>query len=216
MKNALIATFCILVAALLIGQRFGFVWAGGSGYDPERVSGIIGLVGVPTIDRVGKERDAVLWQSVQRGEMVRTGPGQRVMIQLSFADVVSLDENTDLIVETNTTDAIVLKLIRGRVYLDTHTAADSSGEPVTIKTNFTRSTIRYGALSVVNYDFLETVSVIPLETTADIIVRNNNPFTSDKAVNIHETNPVSVVETIFDPTAGTIAGFYDWAIAGEN
>jgi len=219
MKNGLIATFGLLVTILLIGQRLGFVWAGGTGFVPEREAGVTEMVGTVEIDRNGTIRDAQIWHPVKRGEIVRTGPGERVRLQLSFAHEVALDENTDLTIASNTTDEIVLRLGRGRIYLDAHTDAISDrtwADHVTVDTNFTRSTIQYGALSVVNYDFLETVSIIPVGTPALILVENSQVFSTEKPVDIHETSPVSIVETRFDPSAGAAADFYAWSIKKEN
>lgn len=215
MKYAPHAILAVLVAALLGGQRFGFAWAGGTGYVPERGAAVIEMTGIAAIDRNGTVRDAELWHAVRRGETIRTGPGERARLQLSFAHEIALDENTDLTITSNTTDGIVVRLSRGRIYVNTHMDANTErvwGDHVTVETNFTSSTIRYGALSVVNYDFRETVSVAPVGTAADISVENGDSLSTEKPVDIHETSPVSITEASFDPSSGAAADFYAWAI----
>src|SRR5690348_16788070 len=110
MKYALPATFGILVATLLVGQRFGFAWAGGTGYVPENEAGVVAMVGTATIDRNGTVRDAELWKPILRGETIKTGENVRVKLQLNFADTIALDRNTDVTIEENDTDGIRLRL----------------------------------------------------------------------------------------------------------
>lgn len=214
MKYVPHAMFVTIVAVLLVGQRLGFAWAGGTGYVPERDAGVVGMVGTADVDRNGTIRDAELWQPVRRGETVRTGPGERVRLRLSFAHEIAMDENTDLTVVTNTTNGIVVRLSRGRIYANTHMGPDTENVwgALDVETNFTRSTIAYGAMSVVNYDFRETVSIAPVDTPVNIALDDGQSFATEKPVDIHETPPVSVTETTFDPTSGSAAEFYDWAI----
>lgn len=185
MKYAPHAIFGLIVAALLVGQRFGFVWAGGDGYRPERGAVVVGME-----------------TAYRRGETVRTGPDERLKIRVGTRGVIALDQNSDLVLTRTTDESVVVHLVRGRIYADF---------PLTVTTNGTRSTIRSGALSVVNYDFIETVSVVPFGASVEITVKPDRSLATETPVNVHETPPVSVVEAGFNPNAGEVDGFYDWA-----
>ena len=203
----LLPAFGILVALLLIGARLQFGWAGGDGYKPQEPAGILAIVGTPDIDREGSHRAAVQTGSLLRGETIRTGFGERVKLQCNFGYQVWLDENTDLAVVENTKDRVVLRLIRGRIYADTQEFTDIP-EGLTVQTNDVRATVKTGKLHVVNYDFLETVSIAPIETTASVSVHGGLPFFSPTALSIHETDPVSVTQSDFNMAAAP--AFMEW------
>ena len=208
--RATIAIFVLLVATLLVGQRFGFGWAGGSGYVPSQSARIIAMVGTPTIDRNGTVRGAGLWQSVRRGETVRTVAGQRIKLQLDLGHSVSLDENTDVTIEENDADGIRLKLIRGRVYADA-TPIDGLAKTLSIDTLASRSTITTGAITVVNYDFLWKVSIAPIDTEADVVVGGDMDFPTRSPININDaTANVIGGAASFNMSAPDVADFYAW------
>lgn len=196
MKYAPQAIFAVLLAALLVGQRFGLEWAGGTGYLPE--------IGAYAADGT----------HYARGETASTPADGRTYLRIGTPGSIAalaevwLDENTDITLEQTNGNGVTIRLGRGRIYAVAH----DPEFPFTVTTNFTRSAIVGGSVSVVNYDFRETVSVIPLETTAVIQVRDLEDFSTEKPVDIHETSPVSVTETTFDPSSGAAAEFYAWAI----
>ncbi|OGL95202.1 hypothetical protein A2348_02675 [Candidatus Uhrbacteria bacterium RIFOXYB12_FULL_58_10] len=196
MKYAPIAIFSVLLASLLIGQRFGFVWAGGSGYDPE----------TGAYDASGTYYD--------RGETVSTAEQDRTYLRVGTPGDIAmlaelwLDHDTEIILDQTNSKRVTVRIIRGRVFAVAHDAQ----HPFTITTNAVQSTIFGGSLSVVNYDFRETVSVIPINTTALVLVKNAEVFETEKPVDIHETSPVSILDTTFDPSSGAAADFYAWAI----
>lgn len=195
MKYTLPAMFGVIVAVLLIGQRFGFVWAGGTGYVPEL--GAISDSGVRYV----------------RGETVATGADERTALRIGVpGDIAALadiwlDQNTTLILESTNDNGVTVRLVRGRLY----SVAHDPSHPLSVTTNFTRTEIVGGALSVVNYDFRETVSIIPTRGTATVRVQGMDAFETEKPVDVHETQPVSVTDATFDPNAGAAADFYRWA-----
>ncbi len=184
MKYAPHAIFALIVVTLLVGQRFGFVWAGGNGYIPQRTVAIVGS-------------DA----TYQRGQTISTKAGEREKLSVA-AVLIALDENTTLTIENAQDGKVSVKLSRGRLY--------ASG-PLTVTTNFTSTTIASGAISVVNYDFLETVTVAPLGTSAMVTTKGSAPIDIQKPVNVHETPPVSIIKTPFDTNAASVADFYHYA-----
>lgn len=197
MKYAPHAIFAVLVAALLIGQRFGFVWAGGTGYVPE--------VGAYNASGV----------HYGRGETVSTGADDRTYLRVGQpGDIAALaelwlDRSTDVVLDQTNGNGVTVRLIRGRILAVAHDAE----HPFTIKTNFTQSAIFGGTLSAVNYDFRETVSLAPIDTSVVVTVKDTEAFTTETPVDIHETAPVSITESTFDSTSGAAAEFYAWALA---
>lgn len=185
MKYAPHAIFAVLVATLLVGQRFGFAWAGGDGYHPQQTATVVGSS-----------------KSIRRGETVSTGSGERTRLVIG-AQSISLDENTDVVLADLRDESLAIRLVRGRIYVD---------GPVTVSTNFTSTTTASGALTVVNFDFLETVSIAPFFTTATVTTKGSPSVTTEKPVSIHETPPVSIVEIPFDTNAASVADFYRWAM----
>lgn len=186
MKYAPHAILAVLVATLLVGQRLGFVWAGGDGYRAQPGAIVVGS-----------------GEKIERGEWIMTGAAERIKITIGTTTEIALDQNTDLVLVDTDEDNPVVHLRRGRIY--------ASG-PLTVNTNFTSTQIANGAVSVVNYDFRETVSIAPVETVAMISIDTDQSFQTEKPVDIHETSPVSVIETMFDPSSGAAADFYSWAI----
>ncbi len=185
MTKYLTILFVLIVSTLLVGQRFGFVWAGGDGYRPQNVATV-----VPGDD------------TYRRGETVSTKPGERKRIVVGVQSI-ALDENTDVVLSDLRNESLAIRLIRGRVYVD---------GPVTVTTNFTSTTTDSGALTVVNYDFLETVSIAPFFANATVFVKGGDALTTEKPVSAHETPPVSIVEIPFDTNAASVADFYRWAM----
>jgi hypothetical protein len=200
MTRFLTILFVLMVTTLLVGQRFGFAWAGGDGYRPQRIA-TISQVSPP--DRQEGSGVVVLNATYRRGETVSTGPGERKRIVVATQSI-ALDENTDVVLNDLRDDSLAIRLVRGRIYVDGR---------VTVTTNFTSTTITSGAISIVNYDFLETVSIAPLQNAlAIVMVAKTEVFTTKKPVNVHETPPVSTVEIPFDVTAASVAEFYQWAM----
>ena len=185
MKYVPHAIFGLIVATLLVGQRFGFVWTGGDGYRPQRTATI--------------EASA---ESYRRGETVSTGPGERKRLVIA-SQSIAIDENTDVVLSDMRDESLSIKIVRGRIYVD---------GPITVTTNRTSTSAESGALSIVNYDFLETLSIAPFFATATVEIIGYTPIATEKPVSIHETQPVSIVEIPFDTSAASVADFYRWAM----
>lgn len=183
--NTKLTILVIAIAALLIvGQQFGFEFAGGDGYRSS--------LAVQTTN-----------QSFKRGETIETADSPEVAI-IGDATIV-LDARTTLVLERLFQDDLQFHLTRGRIVVDSPTA-------LTINTNFTKNTLLEGGrASFVNFDFLEQVSVIPLETTVVIETGNTQRITTIP-LNIHETgNPITFDSFEFDPTKDSIKDFYEFA-----
>ncbi len=217
MKYVPHAIFAFLVMSLLVGQRFGFVWAGGTGYILERNAGIVALIGEPRIDRMGETRAAELWHSVDRGETIVTQSTERLMLQLDFTHTIALDENTTITIVENTREAIRIHLTKGRIYADTHVTDgsetnDQVATQLSIWTDRTESSIESGAMTVVNYDFLEKVSVLPINTIVTITTKSEPTFTTIHPITIDDVyGEILEPNATFNVNAPDVVDFYEWA-----
>jgi hypothetical protein len=193
----LLIPFALILGALLIGQRFGFAWAGGNGYVPE--------IGAYAEDGT----------HYRRGETVMTGVDERLYLRVGVPGSIGsnaefwLDRNTEMTLDRTNDHVVAVRLVRGRIYAVSH----MPNAPLVIRTNFTQSDVPpgFGAVSVVNYDYLETVSVIPFNTKMTVTTRESEPVGIEKPVNVHETPPISIVEFSFDPSVPDVAEFYAWS-----
>lgn len=206
------ASFALLIGILLIGQRFGFLWAGGEGYEPNLPIEILEVqdaedgqadVFVTTPGREGQG----LGFTAKRGQTLHTESG-RALIQIGDTRI-AVDERTDLEFVATTEDAVVLRMPRGRIYVDRPTAEGT----FTLKTNYSESTFRAGTASFVNYDFREVVSVIPITGSISVTTaQDGNMEETQVPLDVHETEPVTRTNTLFNITEGAGAEFYAWAL----
>ncbi|KKR86266.1 MAG: hypothetical protein UU48_C0015G0013 [Candidatus Uhrbacteria bacterium GW2011_GWF2_41_16] len=198
--------FLLLLTTTLIAAHFGFVWAGGSGYKLLYSSHIQEITGTVRIDHAGTEYLGKQNDVLRRGEIIQTEDGSRLFFEIGSDVRVALDERSILVLNRLSQNDISLHLTAGRIFIFT-----SKTHPVTLTTLHTKETILEGALSIVNYDFQQTVSVIPFKTATEVTVRKNKSFLTSTAVNIRETDPSEITESAFNADAPSVAAFYDWA-----
>ena len=196
--------FLALVASLLVGARFGYVWAGGEGYEPNLAVRLVAGEGIEG-DRGGRIRPVVEGDVFVRGERIMTGDAERALVQIGKV-LLALDERTDVVLERTNASGITLRLVRGRIVV----VADPSVEETIVLTNKTESGIIEGALSVVNYDFQQAVQVVPIGTVAYVLTDAGATLTTTP-VFIQEADPITIEDSTFDPTDANIAAFYQWA-----
>lgn len=203
--NVLTGVLLVLVAGVLVGQRV---------FVPTLGIGLTITEGPVFIDRNGIDREGIVSQKIRRGEVVQTGEDGRAQIHLGFATEIFLDENTDLRIDLLDPTHPTATLLRGRIYVDTHTdrAGATQEGPLTLKTLRTSVTLPFGKLSLVNYDFKETLAVYPIETSVIVTEPTGDIITTSEPGELHETVPVSWTTTTFDPTSGSATEFYTWAI----
>ena len=206
-NRVLIGLFFFGTAALLIGQRFGFRWAGGEGYARQEPFQIARVEGVATVDRAGVMRDARAGEVLLRGETLRTEAGGRVLLYAGDQRAyLALDERTDVRLESLSDRGAVIKLGRGRI------VTLSTRLPFTVSTNHTEHSFKDGRVSFVNYDFRSDVSVLPL-SVVPVVSRldGGRTWSTVDPMDIHEVPPISFTQTTFDPDKSVAASFYAWA-----
>lgn len=203
-----IVIFGLLVVVLIIGQRFDFSWAGGNGYNPDLQVEIVAMGGDVRIDRNGSVRDAALGDRIRRGEVIKTDNG-KVMIKIGNETLLALDERTDITIDKIKDQEIVVRFPRGRILVE-HNAPGS----FRVITNYHESLLQVGTASFVNYDFRETVSVIPIDTSVQVYTEHDGAIAETQVpIDVHETQPVERANFVFKIDEGTGADFYTWANA---
>ncbi len=203
--NRLLATLIFLaVASLLVGARFGFVWAGGEGVVASFEAIVVAVEGSVFVDRAGEVRSAVLGQSLKRGERLQTESESRVVVRVGKDAYLALDERSALTLDRLEPSQISVSIGVGRLL----GIAGTEAERLRVTTNHTNAWILEEALSVVNYDFLETISVVPFNTAVSVLVEPDQAFVTSRATNIHETEPIQTTDAAFNPSA---IPFYAWA-----
>ncbi len=204
---------CLFVALLVIGQRFGFIWAGGAGYETPRQALIISPHSVGTIDRLGKKRDLASALAVTRGEIVETGSGPAAFTKIRFdAGTLSLDEHTAVEIVQNDDARIVLNIKKGRVMFDVHRdqSIPKHLSSVSMKTGRVQTTIDHGALSIIHYDFLGRADLWPIDTTMNIVSPADGAFETKTAMRLATDGSFKATPTLADFHASTCAAFYEW------
>lgn len=205
-KKTLVIGFILAIMTLLIGQRYGAVWAGGNGVVQTESITVIQLIGPAIVDRAGKIRSMQTGDHLIRGETITTGDAARILLRTPSGIIFALDERG-----TATVDQLVinkdfsLRLIKGRMIVN-----GNNRTPITIRTNRTSSTFTEGSISLVNYDFLETVGILPIDNTVGVTIKNGKSFSTTGSMAIHETNPIEINPTPFHRDATSVKGFYDW------
>ena len=160
-KKIPVLSFVLLVSSLLIGQRYGAVWAGGVRIIQTESVEVVQMFGQATVDRAGKTKTIQSGDHLIRGETIKTGDVAHVLLQTPSGIVFALDERSEVTLDQLIVDKdFSLRLIKGRIIMN-----GNERTPITIKTNRTTSAFTEGGISLVNYDFLETVG-IPLRFTA--------------------------------------------------
>jgi hypothetical protein len=196
---------CGLISMMLIGHAYDSKWAGGQGYREVVSATISDTTGDVRVVGFNKEDMAQKGGVIKRGETLKTPTNTRAFVRLNGV-LLFLDQRTDVTFERLFANKIELSVTRGRIALYHH---DTPGD-VTVKTNYTSTDLpRGGALTLVNFNFDETVKIVPLKNMQLAIThRSGATHSTTTPVSIKEI-PMVVNETSFNPT-GQAAAFYDW------
>ncbi len=182
----LTVVLCLSVMGLLVLQRFS---------GPPELTVTVAMVNEESNYHTGEE--------LERGEMVTTQNG---FLEFTIGEdtQVYLAAQTQVELHRIFEDEVVLKLKKGRIVVRTE-----SEMPVVIKTNKTESLIHKSSASFVNYDFLQTVHVIPLSGSVQLTIGDENLLTP-VPFSIHETDPISYETLEVNLEAGDAKAFYEW------
>ncbi len=193
-------TVVILLWILLIGQRFGFLWAGTDAFNSNEGMRIVAVVGADVGVAIGD------W--MPRRRMMETPAGARIFLQSDEGVMMALDERTQTRIESVKQDALKLRLGRGRIVVFNPT----DNATIHVKTNQTENTFTNGWVTFVNYDFLNEIAFLSRDTeVTSHLFLSDLKISSRDSIRIHESNPVSYGVSPFDVEAPSVANFYDWA-----
>lgn len=157
-----------------------------------------------TVAAVNEESHYHTGEERHRGEIVTT-PNGFLELTIGQDTHVYLAAQTELELHRIFENEVVLKLKKGRIVVSTE-----SEMPVVIKTNATESLVHKSSASFVNYDFLQTVHLIPLTNSVQTKIGDENLLTPIPLA-IHETDPVTYETLEVNLQAGDAKAFYTWA-----
>ncbi len=186
-KQLDLIVLAVLIVALLIGQRLDLVFAGGNGFNRMLDISVAGMK-----------------SSVRRGETITTKSNERQIAQIGNTTFIGMDERTEIVLDNLFDGHLEIHLTKGRIMIETV-------QPLTVTTNATKNTITNGTATIINYDFLQTIDVIPL--TADVSLKTKKTQSYSElhtAVRISEIDPYTITSTTFSLSEGVAADFYKW------
>ena len=182
--------FSLLLVTLLIGHRFGATWAGGEGVTENLDVMITEMQG--SLEMMHHDDTRVVIQTGDDG-YIRFVIGENVLVGMA--------ERTTLTLESITSNNLRILVTRGRIVVE-----QTGSEPLHIQTNFTDTTLENGAITLVNYDFLETVMIAPYPVAKASVKTSLGSIPLSSALSIHETPEVKIEGT--SPTL--TLPFYEW------
>jgi hypothetical protein len=186
LNKVLIIVLLVSIYGLLVLFRFDA---------PPTLDVLIGAIEGESAYTVGDEPN--------RGETITT---KDEWLLLTIGDVVlGLDRNTVVEIEDLSVVGAIVRLWKGRVNV-------ISGEtPIWITTNQSESIIVGGSATIINYDFLETVHVVPLIGTVQLTIKSTGEYLLLPVPIAIKEGDVASYETIeVNVKAGEAAGFYAW------
>lgn len=183
-ERILIAAFLVLTAGLIVGQRFGFTWAGGARYE------------VPLYATVDDTR-------VARGETVHT-IDQFTKVDLAGFGTVWMDKNTDMTLERLTKNQAVLRMDRGRIVLE------AGSLPIEIRMDTVEAILADGRTSFVNVDFERRAHIIPQTGTVQAGRHGQTQTTVTTPTTLFYDKDERM-PAAFNPLAASVRDFYAWA-----
>lgn len=190
MSGRLLTTSVFLtIMGLLIAQRFYAV--------PPQVQ--------VTVDTILGSGAFAIGENLRRGQIVETGDGY-LKLTISDTSTLWLAADTRIELERLFEDELAIRFTKGRLVVDHH------GEvPLKIQTNHTSHMVLDDTASFVNYDFLETVHVIPLSGSVQVSVETTGEqLLTPVPLSIHETEPVVLERLEVNLEAGDAGDFYRW------
>lgn len=195
--RVLTAVLFLTIMGLLVVQRFSM--------PPE----------LPVRIAAGSGEDAGygFGEGLRRGSVIETGNGYlKVTIgveseQLDQAQTILwLAPQTRIELDRLYEDELTIRFTRGRLLVDNH-----ADVPLRLETNHTTSLVHGDIATFVNYDFLETIHVIPLSGSVQVSVDSTaEQLLTPVPLSIHETEPVTFEKLKVNLAAGDAADFYRW------
>ena len=157
LNTFLMVSISLIITILLIGQAFHFSWAGGQGYLPQKSVFILGIEGEVIAQKNGKDRRVSAGEKISRGEMIKTSSDSRILLRTSDNIDIALDQNAVMRLDNLQKERLSVFLSGGRLMIYRNEALS----PIEIKTKLFSHTWETGNVTLINYDFLQRIRVIP-------------------------------------------------------
>lgn len=142
---------------------------------------------------------------LRRGQTVYTQSNEYVAFSLDKA-TIGLSENTSIELKRLFETERILFFSRGRMVVDNPVNA-----PVFVDTLKTQNTITKAKTSLINFDFLQTVHLIPLEGSIQTtLIGTNEYLILPVPVSVNESNTPSFDPIDFNPDKNAASNFYTW------
>ncbi len=157
------------------------------------------------ITAVYEESNYHTGETLKRGQSIVTPGSGYLALAIGENIQIFMAANTEIVLERLYEDEMTVHLTKGRILVD------AQGDvPLTIKTNFTEHLLVQDVASFVNYDFLETVHVIPIKGSVQVNMPSGENLLTPVPLSIHETEPVAFEKLEVNLAAGDAAEFYEW------
>ncbi|KKW31410.1 MAG: hypothetical protein UY76_C0058G0003 [Candidatus Uhrbacteria bacterium GW2011_GWA2_52_8d] len=158
-------------------------------------------------------------EELRRGSVVETGNG---FLKLTIGvegekndqaeTILWLAPNTRIELHRLYQDELTIRFTKGRLVV-----SNQAEVPLKIETNHTTHLVHGDVASFVNYDFLETVHVIPIKGSVQVNMPSGENLLTPVPLSIHETEPVTFEKLEVNLSAGDSEEFYLWTgILTEN
>ncbi len=193
----LTAVLFLGIMGLLVGYRFSL--------PPE----------LPVRIAAGSGQDAGygFGEGLRRGSVIETADGfLKVTIGVEPENlddaqtILWLAPNTRIELHRLYEDEMVIRFTKGRIVV-----TNQGVFPLRIETNHTSHLVLDDVVTFVNYDFLQTIHVIPLSGAVQVNVdATGESLLTPIPLSIHETDPVTFEKLGVNLSAGDSAAFYEW------
>lgn len=188
-SRILTAIIFLLVTGVLIYQRFDL---------PDQLAVSVANVQGQSLYDVG--------DTIPRGTLLTTQEDY-LSVTIGPDRVLKLAPRTTVELKSLSPENVILDMTRGRMLF-----ISEATFPTLIDTNHTQHRMESGSVTMVNFDFLESVHVIPLNGELEsLLLLADETLTTADPISIHETEPVFWEYIAPDLSAGDAGDFYRWA-----
>lgn len=186
-KRILPIAVILIVAGLLVWQRFN-------------VKPSVNVVVTASTSKAYSVGD-----TLKRGQTIETQTGEFLLFDVGNVHV-AMSEKTTLELKRLFTDERILVFPRGRIWIE-----NPQADPFFIDTVKTQNTLTQGTATFVNFDFLQTVHIIPLKKQVQTRLTGTNDFMLiPSPLAIREVTPPTFEKISFDLTQNAASSFYAW------
>jgi hypothetical protein len=149
--------------------------------------------------------DYKVGDKLRRGQTIQTDENEFLALQIGAARV-GLAEKTLIELKRLLENERILIFPRGRIVVD-----NPEGAPLFINTLKTENTLTQGKATLINFDFLHTVHIIPLERAIQTRIIGTNEFlVLPRPIAVDESGTGSYQAIEFNPAQNTESAFYAW------